>query len=891
MAKQPVNTTPVVPWLQVGQSINRNNQPITAQSIWKDIFSWNTSAANITQPVVNNPTWWQTQSFTATNPNNTPVDNAPQKATYVSDTPKTTPTTTWTTININKPTPTPTKPVVTPKPTETTKPVVPTTIDPTVDPKWAIDQWKKNWSNINDLSHLVESKYGTTAHMDNWALVADINGKTYKWTIWQEGNAIKTLVWDTATMQTNTDFNNPNSLFNAFKTGTDIPTSIQNSQNYKDTKLRFDNYTKYANYSDSMLWVAVWNWTLIPWSKVYQDLQNDPMQSIRLQKAESFNTLLWKNKVTTDVIHNQWNKEIVNTSIKVGDTNMTLGSALKDWYLNSNEVNKLTYNEATTKQWKKAMDLKTSYQTLKASYDQIWFDVRKELKWSWATTSLMNKMIANRRRELFPELQQASYEANNAMWYYNQLRQIDTQNFATSLSSYNNFKNRELAQQRINVQQNQFTQQQYYNMAKLRQGSDFKAADLGIKKAQLDINAQNANSSTLRANKPVLLWTDKYSMPIMWVPNADWKTFTPVDLWWNINNWTNPSITQTIAKNEWWLHTTAYPDVWWVMTIWYGATSINWVPVKAWDTITPEQALLTLNQDISRHSNWKGLVNNPSQWVQSALSNFEFNLWPNIWKQPAAMKIIDKINSWDLKWAWDIMMKFNTVKWKVVPWLTNRRQWEVNNLLKPDTVDPDVSKIWKAVIEWTSDLKTALASLWNRAGKMKTQVLDYIRKQNLKKPNSNILKTIQTIQQLDLVRKSAWYSSLWGIHPTAVGWYTLLGTEARQAQKDLDSLNWKDFLEAIKWMKWMGSLSDAEWQKVAIAVANLWADWTHAGLDKNMTKLRQQLMDSIAGTQKLYWLQFDSKWNIVQDTSKSFLWWWNTTKWATNIQKWVTKYF
>jgi len=149
--------------------------------------------------------------------------------------------------------------------------------------------------------------------------------------------------------------------------------------------------------------------------------------------------------------------------------------------------------------------------------------------------------------------------------------------------------------------------------------------------------------------------------------------------------WTNDS--QSFIKSEEGFRSEAYLDSAGVPTIGYWATKIDGQPVKMGDSITKARAEEIFQADIDRHSNFKNKVTaslTPSQ--QTALSSFEFNLWPNIW-DGQWKEIINLVNNWNLKEAAALMEKFNKARdpetWelRVLRGLTNRRKKEARLLL------------------------------------------------------------------------------------------------------------------------------------------------------------------------------------------------------------------
>ena len=231
------------------------------------------------------------------------------------------------------------------------------------------------------------------------------------------------------------------------------------------------------------------------------------------------------------------------------------------------------------------------------------------------------------------------------------------------------------------------------------------------------------------------------------------------------------SVTEFIKWEEW-FRTEAYLDSAWVPTIGYGFTSVNGVPVKMGDTITQDQAEQELQRQIERHSNYQALVTVPlSNAQKTALSSFEYNLGPNIWNRDGK-EVIDLINSWDLQWAANLMLKFNKARdpetWelRVLWWLQNRRNKEANLLLQSD-----------AAVSWYDE---ALAPLYKKFNEGKFTSSDY---KNLTVPQDEFIqqannyvtklsqegtwqvqKLLGLIQELkDVGKIDRWLAAVWGV--------------------------------------------------------------------------------------------------------------------------------
>lgn len=131
-----------------------------------------------------------------------------------------------------------------------------------------------------------------------------------------------------------------------------------------------------------------------------------------------------------------------------------------------------------------------------------------------------------------------------------------------------------------------------------------------------------------------------------------------------------------IKKFEWYSNV-AYPDSIGVRTIWYWSTKINGSPVTQWMKITQKQAEHLMRYDILRHQKRKSKIDWPyPEWLETALTSFEYNLWWNI-RNTTAKWVIPAIKSWNYTAAWKIMLGHDHAWKKRLPWLTKRRKEEV----------------------------------------------------------------------------------------------------------------------------------------------------------------------------------------------------------------------
>ena len=129
-----------------------------------------------------------------------------------------------------------------------------------------------------------------------------------------------------------------------------------------------------------------------------------------------------------------------------------------------------------------------------------------------------------------------------------------------------------------------------------------------------------------------------------------------------------------------WFRDKAYQDSAWVWTIWYWDTSINWRPVRKWDTITKEQAEAQLQNRIPQYQTFLSKIDVPlTENQKAALTSFEYSLWPWIWNS-SAKPIITFINNWAFDQAAKYMQLFTKAWGKNIKWLAVRRAKEWNLL-------------------------------------------------------------------------------------------------------------------------------------------------------------------------------------------------------------------
>jgi len=156
-------------------------------------------------------------------------------------------------------------------------------------------------------------------------------------------------------------------------------------------------------------------------------------------------------------------------------------------------------------------------------------------------------------------------------------------------------------------------------------------------------------------------------------------------------------------KSKEWFREQAYDDatgntlaLWetpaWTATIWFWQTTINWVPVKWWDTISQADADAEMRKQIDqKYSRYKSLVTVPLNETQkAALTSLEYNVWPWVWWFAAMKPVLAAINESDFNKAADLLVQSgigirNAKTWQTLPWLIARRQEEADMLRQTGT--------------------------------------------------------------------------------------------------------------------------------------------------------------------------------------------------------------
>lgn len=226
---------------------------------------------------------------------------------------------------------------------------------------------------------------------------------------------------------------------------------------YQSAVKRFDDIQKYKGFTSSQFSSALSNGQIIPGSRAYKDLQNDPVAKVNMEKAVTLNRI---NGVGT-------NEDKVRETV-MGDIGTSpFGKAVADGYIDATEANTLMTTPEIKQKQDQIEPLKNEYDRLKASYDDVETNVDEELKGTGATSSYRDALIGARRKNIYKNLQVATDTYNNAIGSLADMKKTQSDLLSTNLGLYKDQqafqKQKELAlyQQELGLEgkQKEFEQQ------------------------------------------------------------------------------------------------------------------------------------------------------------------------------------------------------------------------------------------------------------------------------------------------------------------------------------------------------------------------------------------------------------------------------------------------
>ena len=623
--------------------------------------------------------------------NNAQVWHAPQDVNIPS----------WNIVNDKNPpkiqTPqTPTTPQTTPK----TQTSTPTTSGITLPQ--TIAEWKKQGSDITTLEHMIESRYGTVAENKNGVLTANINGVPYQWNIDNAWNPIKTKVW----------WENPDNIYNKLATWQTLSdTWIKQTKEYSQAKARYDLSSKYLTMTEDQLYNAYINWEIS--STLEKDIVWNPNLAVAKEK--------YNKKIVTDNINND-STTILNSYNRVNWNNIrktkttdflqTLSDKLLSSFDNSwkdipsfqsymqNNYPDLVKDTRTLNQ--QNTDLKKLIDTRDTRLDNI---IKEH---PWISINRASMLAARENKDINSQIKSMSYEIGNLQANINYQSNMANKEYGYEL-------NRQNRQDILNREQRATA----LNLFKTQQAQDFQRQQLADQRTYNETHKWISTNIIKEWDKQKLINSKTWEV----IKTYDLATWTSTWGWgwtklnentlfnkdtWESKDIATGKITQwngfNFIKAQEWFSPNAYYDVngW---AIWYGQHSINWQPVKSWDTITKETANSDLQNRI-KNAKFNSLVKTPlNEDQQAALYDLEHNVWAGVWNFPNGKKIIDAVNLWDFQKASDIMANSgvgttNAATWTVMNWLVNRRKNAAQLLLTKNYDTNKTSQYTRFVEDW-----------------------------------------------------------------------------------------------------------------------------------------------------------------------------------------------
>lgn len=251
-----------------------------------------------------------------------------------------------------------------------------------------------------------------------------------------------------------------NSIYTNLRSNTPLPDAVKSTQAYKDAQARYNNFQKYASYDVNTLTTALSNGTILPGTSTWNDLMTDPVMWGKILQAKALTNWKWVDYVKTT---QQASDNIVANS-------PILSWMLADWQITAEEWAQATNTPEVTAKMADVETKKNAYDTLKAKYDAVEDDVKKEYENKSVAGSYLDSIVADRRKAMAKELTIAWDTYNNALGTLTQLKQDASNKFETNMKLYQEQK----------AQENQYKMAQYQaqlglatNQAKLQQEADF----------------------------------------------------------------------------------------------------------------------------------------------------------------------------------------------------------------------------------------------------------------------------------------------------------------------------------------------------------------------------------------------------------------------------------
>ena len=625
-----------------------------------------------------------------------------------------------------------------------------------IDETWLpqnIQEWKEQWSDMTTLEEMIETKYNTVATQEDWKLKANIWWVDYEWNIDSAWNPIKTKIWQQELWAKDylkqliawEDFTDPN---------------IINTPQYKLAQKAYQKYDHFISLNEKQLSQALKEWSLLQGSSLFKILNQDPEFKNKVDKAVALNNIN-EETVDIETSSIEKTEEVLNEptiSNFMEDNNISAeefstlintpeiveqAEKVEKYAMKVNELQS-TYDdiERATKEkyewtWATRQDIASlvarrqeeqlpALKLAMANYNTaygIYSDMKQDSidlfnlnLWLYQTEQARTQALEDEQRQL---QQQYAYT-------YWDLDSDDTtlQNIAIERAVWDMYSRYPIAwmeSQAVKVQKVKDYMSWAITWTPMTASEAIAEVESEIRQSPW-YEALTTTATETKTPNVERIWTDAEWNPIYWTYNqATWQ-YEPIG--WASGAWTwttwETLLTDFIKESEW-FNNLVYDDMtwqvlapWirakWTPTIWYWFTTVAWQPVRAWMQILENWDITDVNwnvisnvdtelkNQIQQHSNYQNYVTVPlSEAQQTALTSFEYNLWPNIWTWTWST-IIDSINNWDIEWAIEDMTQYNKVKnqetgeYEVMEWLNNRRAKEAELLRQWKEIEPLTDK-------------------------------------------------------------------------------------------------------------------------------------------------------------------------------------------------------
>jgi len=211
-------------------------------------------------------------------------------------------------------------------------------------------------------------------------------------------------------------------IFNTLKVGGMIPEAVKSSPFYKSAQDTFNKVRAFSTYSVNNLVWAMNNGSLLPGTKLYNELLNDPAMKQKLTEAQTFTA-----KQPVDLT-----KVTQNVSDSILSSNPTLATALADWVITMDEYNQATNNPEVVAKAKDVETKTNKYNELKAEYDGIEDQVNAQFPGS----PFADSIIADRQKAKYKNLVLAKWEVDSAIGTMTELKSQASSLFDKNLELY-----------------------------------------------------------------------------------------------------------------------------------------------------------------------------------------------------------------------------------------------------------------------------------------------------------------------------------------------------------------------------------------------------------------------------------------------------------------------